>query len=48
MYFLFICFEFLFCIVDVKKKEKEKKRKEKKRKNIVKKCVRVCIFYVSY
>jgi hypothetical protein len=31
MYFLFICFEFLFCIVDVKKKEKEKKRKEKKK-----------------
>jgi hypothetical protein len=37
MEFLFSCFKFIFCIVDVKKKEKEKKRKRKgKKENTVK------------
>jgi len=49
---LFNCLEFVFCIVDVKKKGKEKKRKEKKRKEKKKyrksECVCLYLFYFLY
>jgi len=35
---LFICFEFLFCIVDVKKKRKEKKKYSKE----------MCVLFVFF
>jgi len=42
---LFICFEFLFCIVDVKKK---RERKEKKQKYSKRECVCLYLFYFFY